>query len=157
VDSGLKETVECEGNYRIGDRITLQLTEQGGKGLRGKFVEPSETGVYWGYRVTCSKLKLASVLKNEPFNLRIGTSRYGTPVEELQSEISNSMNSAESILIAFGSPKKGLQEILRHEGKNPTDLFHFFVNTVPGQQVATVRTEEALFITLGMLNEMRLK
>jgi predicted SPOUT superfamily RNA methylase MTH1 len=97
------------------------------------------------------------MLQREEFDLRIGTSRYGTPVEEFWSEISKSLNNVESVLIVFGSPRRGLQEILSQEGKKPMDLFHFFVNTVPSQQVATVRTEEALFITLGMLNEMKLK
>ncbi len=156
VDSGLKETVECQGSYRIGDRITLQLVEVG-KGLRGEIVEASKTGIYWGYRVTRSQFNLASMLEREQFNLRIGTSRYGTPVEEVWSEISKSLNNVESVLIVFGSPRRGLLEILSQEGKKPMDLFHFFVNTVPAQQVATVRTEEALFITLGMLNEMKLK
>jgi predicted SPOUT superfamily RNA methylase MTH1 len=36
-------------------------------------------------------------------------------------------------------------------------MFHFFVNTVFAQKVATVPTEEALFVTLGILNAMKLK
>ena len=156
VDAGLKETIECQGSYRIGERVTLQLTDLG-KELRGQIVEPSSSSIYWGYRVTRSQFKLANMLQREEFDLRIGTSRYGTPVEELWSEISKSLNNVESVLIVFGSPRRGLSEILSQEGKKPMDLFHFFVNTVPAQQVATVRTEEALFITLGMLNEMKLK
>jgi hypothetical protein len=58
-------------------------------------------------------------------------------------------------LVAFGSPRLGLKEILVQEGKSPDDVFNFFVNTVPGQNVATVRTEEAVFISLGVLNAMR--
>ncbi len=156
VDAGLKETVECQGNYQVGERVTLQLT-QAGMELRGKIVEASSTNLYWGYGVTRSKFKLACLLESEQFNLKIGTSRYGTPVEEVWAEISQSLSDVESVLIAFGSPKRGLLDILGQEGKKPKDLFHFFVNTVPSQQVATVRTEEALFITLGMLNEMKLK
>ncbi len=156
VDAGLKETIECQGSYRIGERVTLQLTDLG-KELRAQIVEPSSSSIYWGYRVTRSQFKLANMFQREEFDLRIGTSRYGTPVEELWSEISKSLSNVESVLIVFGSPRRGLLEILSQEGKKPTDLFHFFVNTVPSQQVATVRTEEALFITLGMLNEMKLK
>ena len=29
VDAGLKETIECQGSYRIGERVTLQLTDLG--------------------------------------------------------------------------------------------------------------------------------
>jgi len=34
-------------------------------------------------------------------------------------------------------------------------VFDYFVNTVPGQQTVTVRTEEAIFVTLGLLNLAR--
>ncbi|MGP8069216.1 MAG: putative RNA uridine N3 methyltransferase [Candidatus Bathyarchaeia archaeon] len=63
------------------------------------------------------------------------------------------MNSVESVLVAFGSPRMGLPEILGQECRTPNGLFHFFVNSVSGQQVATVRTEEALFITLVSLTQ----
>jgi hypothetical protein len=136
--------------------VTLQFIELR-KELRGEIVEASKISIYWGYRVTRSKFPLASTIERERFELKVGTSRYGTPVEEVWSEISKSLNSVESVLVTFGSPIMGLPEILSQEGRNPNGLFHFFVNTVSGQQVATVRTEEALFITLGILNAMKLK
>ena len=46
----------------------------------------------------------------------------------------------------------GLREILKHENLDPKDVFDFFVNTVPDQHTATVRTEEAILISLGILN-----
>jgi hypothetical protein len=61
-----------------------------------------------------------------------------------------------SVLIAFGSPKLGLKEILGQDGIDPDTVFDFFINTVPEQNVATVRTEEAVLVTLGLLNMMRL-
>ena len=82
VDVGLKETVECQGNYRVGERVTLQLIEVR-KELGGQIVEASRMSTYWGYQVVRSKFKLASMLETEHFNLKIGTSRYGTPVEGL--------------------------------------------------------------------------
>jgi len=156
VDAGLKEAVKCRGSYRIGERVALQFISLG-KELRGEIVNASKISIYWGYRVTRSKFKLASTIERERFELKIGTSRYGTPVEEIWSEISKSLNSVESVLVTFGSPRMGLTDILSQEAKNPNNLFHFFVNTVPAQHAATVRTEEALFITLGILNAMKLK
>lgn len=155
VDAGLKESVECQGNDRVGERVTLRFIDV--NELRGEIVDESKISIYWGYRVTHSKFKLASIIEKERFELKIGTSQYGTPIEEVWTEISKSLNSVESVLVTFGSPRMGLTDILSQEGKNPNDLFHFFVNTVRGQQVATVRTEEALFITLGILNAMKLK
>ena len=86
------------------------------------------------------------------FDLRIGTSRYGRPVESEWSRLTESVGTANSVLVAFGSPKNGLRELLQQQGKTPEDVFNYFVNTVPNQNVSTVRTEEAVLISLGILN-----
>lgn len=155
VEAGLKDAIPCSGNYPLGRRVTLRVTELGNN-LRGEIVDATKISIYWGYRVTRSKYNLASILERERFDLKIGTSRYGIQIQEVWLEISNSLKSVGSVLIAFGSPKMGLKDILAPEEKNPKDVFHFFVNTVPGQRVATIRTEEAAFISLGLLNAMKL-
>jgi len=91
----------------------------------------------------------------EKFELTIGTSRYGTPITDAWSKISSSFKDVSRILLAFGSPRQGLKEILSQEDRKPTDLFNFFVNTVPDQHVSTVRTEEAVVISLGLINALR--
>jgi predicted SPOUT superfamily RNA methylase MTH1 len=83
-------------------------------------------------------------------------SRYGVNVLDIWSKISSSMKNAGSVLVAFGSRRLGLTQIVKQEGKSPDDVFDFFVNTVPAQNVATVRTEEAVLISLALLNSMRL-
>ena len=55
-------------------------------------------------------------------------------------------------MIVFGSASKGIFEILSEENINPNHVSDFILNTVPDQNVSTVRTEEALNITLGILN-----
>jgi predicted SPOUT superfamily RNA methylase MTH1 len=95
------------------------------------------------------------MLEKERFDLKIGTSRYGVQIQEVWTKISDSLGDARSILLAFGSPRIGLKEILAQENRTPADVFNFFVNTAPHQNVATVRTEEAVFISLGILNTMR--
>jgi len=154
VDAGLDRFVIVAGESRVRERVTVRLVSTG-KSLRGEIVEPSKISIYWGYRVTRSKSKLANMLAKERFDLRIGTSRYGVQIQEVWTEISNSLRSVLSVLVAFGSPRMGLKEILGQEGKSPGDVFDYFVNTVPDQKVATVRTEEAVFISLGLLNAMR--
>jgi hypothetical protein len=62
------------------------------------------------------------------------------------------LKAAEAVLVAFGSPKSGLREILQHEKLDPTHAFDYFVNMIPNQQTATVRTEEAILVSLGILN-----
>ena len=97
------------------------------------------------------------MLEKERFDLKIGTSRYGVQIQEVWTNISKSLGDAGSALLAFGSPRIGLKEILAQENRNPGDVFDFFVNTVPNQNVATVRTEEAVLISLGIVNTMRRK
>jgi hypothetical protein len=155
VDAGLERPCICSGDLRVGTRLTLRLTGLR-KTLTGEIVDESKIHIYWGYRVKRAKSQLSSLLEKERYELKIGTSRYGTQVQDVWSEISKSLRSVKSVLIAFGSPKLGLKEILGQDGINPDTVFDFFINTVPEQNVATVRTEEAVLITLGLLNMMRL-
>ena len=153
VDVGLEKPVSVLGESSVGDRITIRLISVN-RDLRGEIAERSKISIYWGYRVTRSKFKLASLLEKERFNLKIGTSRFGTRIQEVWKKLSESLE-VESILVAFGSPRMGLKEILAQENRTPHEVFSYYVNTVPNQTVATVRTEEAIFISLGILNAMR--
>jgi len=53
--------------------------------------------------------------------------------------------------VAFGS-RKGLFEIARNEGVDLFSLFDLVINFIPSQGTYTVRTEEALPISLSILN-----
>ena len=155
VEAGLERPITCSGNLPIGARLTLRLTELG-KTLTGEIVDESKIHIYWGYRVRRTKSRLPSLLEKERYELKIGTSRYGIQVQNVWSEISKSLGSVKSVLIVFGSPKLGLKEVLGQDGVETDAVFDFFINTVPEQNVSTVRTEEAVMITLGLLNMMRL-
>lgn len=155
VDVGLERTLECRGEFPVGTRISVRLASVE-RSLVGEIVDPTKISIYWGYRVRQSKFSLGTLLKKEKFDLSIGTSRYGTNVLNVWSKISSSIRNVESVLVAFGSPRLGLTEILSQEGKTPGDTFDFFINTVPAQNVATVRTEEAILISLALLNSMKL-
>ena len=78
----------------------------------------------------------------------IATDRKG---EYVKSDIVNKLRGSD-LLLLFGSPKYDLFEISNQEGFRIEDYVDYVWNTVPGQQVVTVRTEEALIITLGVLN-----
>ncbi len=95
------------------------------------------------------------MLEKEIFDLKIGASRYGTKVLDVWSKVSQSLRNVESVLIAFGSPRSELKELLDQKGKTPDNIFDFFINTAPDQYVATVRTEEAVLTTSAVLNIMR--
>ncbi len=79
----------------------------------------------------------------------IATSRYGkTPShEELLS-----LKKYSRILILFGGPRTGLYDIFKHSGLDLEKEVDFVWNTIPGQKVKTIRTEEALISTLAVFN-----
>jgi hypothetical protein len=157
VDGGLERVVECPGELPLGKRVTLRLVSLG-TNLQGEIIEPSRMGlshldsrqIYWGYRVH-EAASLRRVLADR-WDLKVGTSHYGDPVQDTLSSLSKSLAAANSTLLAFGSPRAGLKEILAEEELDHKDVFDFFVNTAPDQQTATIRTEEAIFISLSILN-----
>lgn len=159
IDVGLERTLECSGALQVGTRITVRLTNVG-RNLVGELTDPTKTSIYqgyrariyWGYKVT--KIQSLGRLLRQHRSVSIGTSRYGTPLSDLWRPIQKAVQS-QPVLLAFGAPKRGLQEILQAERMNAKEVFDFFVNTVPDQQTVTVRTEEAILVTLGLLNAMK--
>ncbi len=154
VDLGLGRPALCKGELPNGSRLTVRLSKLGA-GLQCDIVDRSQIDIYWGYQVNARKSKLGTLLQ-ERYELKIGTSHFGSSIMECWSNIIESIRKGGSVLIVFGSPKQGIQNILASEGKTPNELFDYFVNTIPGQNVSTVRTEEAVMITLGVLNLARL-
>lgn len=157
VDVGLERTLECRGEFPVGTRISVRLTSVE-RSLVGEIVDPTKVSIsqpdmkpiYWGYKVYKAK-SLGNLLKDRA-GLKIGTSRYGTPIQEVLPNLSKGLRNAQKTLVAFGSPKQGLMEILGKEKLDPEDAFDYYVNTVPDQQTTTVRTEEAILISLGILD-----
>jgi hypothetical protein len=158
VEVGLEKLLECGGDLSIGTRATVEI-RQLGENLTGEIVDeakirisqPDMQPIYWGYRVYKAE-SLGKVLKDRPWGMKVGTSRYGVPVQEVLPSLSKALKTSPSMLVAFGSPRMGLKEILKQEKLDPRTAFDYFVNTAPDQQTATVRTEEAILISLGILN-----
>ena len=134
-------------------RVTVKIREKG-KQLVGDLVDPDEIQVYWGYKVEISRFSLGRLLKDQRYDLIIATSRRGDPVMKVADKILDRWKRSRQVIVAFGSPTQGLQEIVRQEGVKLERAAHFIVNTVPNQGVKTVRTEEALYATLAILNTL---
>lgn len=154
VDVGLGRVLISSGTFPVGLKVTVRITSLG-KPLNGDIVNDSEKPTGWGYRVKTSELGLAALVDESHADLKIGTSRYGTPIAELWTKIGHSLSTVSSVIVAFGSPKNGLVDILKAEGITSKEVFNYFINTVPGQSVTTVRTEEAMLISLSLLNLAR--
>ena len=153
LDVGLESLVECHGALPIGTRVTVKLTSI--KELAGELVDRTKISIYWGYQVRAQKTSLGTMLEKERYDLRIGTSRYGHQLKDVWSKVMGLVHDGRSVLIAFGSPKTGLRDILQREGKKPEDVFDVYVNMVPNQETLTVRTEEAVAFSLSTINVMR--
>lgn len=153
LDVGLESLIECQGTLPVGTRATVKVTST--EKLEGELVDRTKISIYWGYRVRAQKTALGTILEKEKYDLRIGTSRYGQQLKDAWSKIAGLLNDKGSVMIAFGSPKAGLRDILQKEGKKPENIFSVFVNMVPNQKTLTVRTEEAVAVSLATLNVMR--
>jgi predicted SPOUT superfamily RNA methylase MTH1 len=152
VDVGLGKDFECHGDLPANTRVTVKINSLG-KSPQGEIVDGSKKSqAYWGYKIVKADSSLGKFIEDAKFDLALGTSRYGTPVANLWSGLASSLKNAEHVLMAFGSPKMGLRDVLKLESKVPDDVFDYFLNTVPNQNVSTVRTEEAILISLGILN-----
>ncbi|MBO3833027.1 MAG: hypothetical protein FGF51_06525 [Candidatus Brockarchaeota archaeon] len=118
--------------------------------LSARIVSPRESPFYLGYRVSTPRRTLGEFLRSVDA-VKIGTSKYGEPVWRRLGELRRLFSSGKRVMVAFGSPSMGLREMLAGEGVRVEDVFSILVNTVGEQGVETVRTEEALYITLPLV------
>jgi len=135
----------------LNTRVTVRVTKLG-KHPRAVLASRDEIKAYWGYRVTVSDFPFGQLVKNRPFDLVIATSRYGTPIMEVADKLARLWKKSHRILVAFGAPTQGLYEIVARENLKLDEVVHFTVNTIPNQGTETVRTEEALYASLAILN-----
>jgi predicted SPOUT superfamily RNA methylase MTH1 len=94
------------------------------------------------------------MVKKRAFDLVVATSRKGKPIDAVRDEMAKSWRQSRKTLVAFGAPTQGLFEIVAHERRRLEDLAHFIVNTIPSQGTETVRTEEAVYASLAILNSL---
>jgi len=135
----------------VGTRVTVRIIEDG-EHLKAELADRTEIGEYWGYEVTTSKDPFSRMLKKKRFDLVVATSRKGESLTKIADSLLAELKKAKSVLVAFGSPTNGLQEIMAQERHRLEEISDFVINTIPNQATATVRTEEALYATLAALN-----
>jgi len=152
VDIGVEQpAVLRETQYAVGDRLTLQIVNVGGR-IEVQTANRDDVPSYWGYRVRVEKRPFGQVVTDEEFDLTIATARIGVKFMDVADQIGKKWSVAQHILVAFGAPSRGLHKIAKEEGAKLEAIVDFIVNTVPGQGTATVRTEEALLASLAILN-----
>ena len=148
--------VECpalmrETQWALGKRLTLQVVAVDER-VEVQVVSRDTVPGYWGYRVKLENRSFGSFVEKGDFDLVIATSKLGAPFVDVAEKMGERWRKAGYALVAFGAPSRGLQEIVAAEGLGLDDVADFVVNMVPEQGTETVRTEEALFASLAVLN-----
>ncbi len=157
VDIGVEEYALAR-NRRLpaNSRVTVRI-KQVKEVLEVETATRDAVGKYWGYRVSQIESTLGSLLRNGSFDLVIATSKYGRPIQDVSDRLVPRWKTSMRILVAFGAPARGLYDIARREHLNLDKIADFVVNTIPYQEVQTVRTEEAVSVTLGILRVLAAK
>jgi predicted SPOUT superfamily RNA methylase MTH1 len=135
----------------LNQRVTVKLIELG-KHPKADLTSPADIPAYWGCRVTIADAPFGQIPKKRTFDLVIATSRRGTIFPEVMKDLGKRWRASNTILVAFGAPTQGLCEILGHERLTLDEVADYTINTIPNQGTETVRTEEAIYASLAVLN-----
>nr|XP_043619433.1 putative methyltransferase C9orf114 homolog [Erigeron canadensis] len=160
VDVGLSKNVVIDQVLEPGTRVTVamgtdrQLDDQP-RQVVSSSKPKEEAGMYWGYKVRYAA-NISSVINDCPYkggyDYLIGTSEHGQIVKSSKLELP----SFRHLLIAFGG-LAGLEECIEEDknltGKDPREVFNTYLNICPHQGSRTIRTEEAVFISLQYFQE----
>ncbi|KAG5627865.1 hypothetical protein H5410_013083 [Solanum commersonii] len=161
VDVGLSKPVAVDQVIAPGIRVTVSMGAERNldAGIPHQVVSSStpmeDAGMYWGYKVRYAP-NISSVFKNCPYkggyDHLIGTSEHGVVMKS--SDLT--LPSFRHLLIAFGG-LAGLEECIEEDnnlkGKSAKEVFDLYLNTCPHQGSRTIRTEEAILISLQYLQE----
>ncbi|EPS65811.1 hypothetical protein M569_08966, partial [Genlisea aurea] len=159
VDVGLSKNIMIDQVLEPGKRVTVEMGEDRDLSAGPRKIvprsRPKEEGMYWGYQVRYAPA-ISSVFKKCPYqggyDHLIGTSEHGSVIRS--SDLI--LPSFRHLLIAFGG-LAGLEECIEEDetlkGKTVFDVFDSYLNTCPNQGSRTIRTEEAIFISLQYFHE----
>ncbi|KFW95969.1 Uncharacterized protein C9orf114, partial [Phalacrocorax carbo] len=158
VNCGMKKEVQIDRQLNPGLRVTVRLEEPQkpeAKVRKGTVVSSHHprtvSGLYWGYTVrlaSCLSAVFSECPFKEGYDLSIGTSERGSSVDQA------TLPSFRHALVVFGGLEgleAGVDVDPNLEVTDPSVLFDFYLNTCPSQGSRTIRTEEALLISLSAL------
>jgi hypothetical protein len=145
VDVGLDEAPKLLGREPPGRRVTVRIDSV--EPLKARVVGRQEVDGYWGYSVEVKGVD--EVLGDSRFGVKVATSKLGIPLPQALGGLRTLLGERSGVKLLFGSPSQGLFEMVGRDLGRKVDLV---LNLFPGQQVETVRTEEALFAGLGVIS-----
>lgn len=160
VNVGLLNDVHIDKTLKPGWRVTVKILpgQTNIKRIKGTVVSPRlprlETGIYWGYTVRLAS-NISEIFSKCPYekgyDLSIGTSDKGENVKNIPDK---SLKYNHGIIVLGGL--SGLEAALENDSKlavdDPSLVFDKYLNIRPNQGSRTIRTEEALLISLEALD-----
>mmetsp|Transcript_16089 Transcript_16089/g.30395 ORF Transcript_16089/g.30395 Transcript_16089/m.30395 type:complete len:478 (-) Transcript_16089:66-1499(-) len=174
VNCGIRnQLVEIDRVLSPGIRCTVYIEPRAytkpGKSLKGKVVSPSEPrekdGTYWGYQTRMAS-SIKAIFDEAPFqggyDLKIGTSERGDVCvddESFGKKHASQLSSFQHAIIVLGGVA-GIEECVDADerlglsGNDSKKLFDLWVNICQYQGSRTIRTEEALMISLAKLRPL---
>ncbi|MEM1611523.1 MAG: putative RNA uridine N3 methyltransferase [Sulfolobales archaeon] len=141
IDSGIRP--------RVGEIIYIWVSRGGRvEGIAG--VEEVKK-IYWGYRVETYRSLRESIRASQGELYIVATKKGAHDIDVLLERL----RSADiGVSLIFGSPEKDPDEIALEEGWDLEDIPHLKFNSAPLQGVRSIRTYEAIYITLAMINSI---
>jgi predicted SPOUT superfamily RNA methylase MTH1 len=152
VDIGVEQPALIKNaEIRLGKRVTVKVVKTG-QPIEAELADRKDVPIYWGYTVTTERRSLGRMLEGGDFDVTIATSKFGSPFAGLKERLIEKLMSVDSVLLVFGAPTVGLNEIAAREGLELNKIADFVVNMIPCQGTETVRTEEAVLASLAVFN-----
>jgi len=150
VEAGLEKPLKLRSQRRPMSKVYLLIRRKKG-GLSFRLLSRTKSPYFLGTSVEIKEGPLDRLM--EGYDLRIGASRIGELVTDGWSRLESSLRNAKgNVCVVFGSYRRGLREIAEVQGLRLEQIFDFVMNFIPDQGVRTVRTEEAVYAVLSILN-----
>jgi predicted SPOUT superfamily RNA methylase MTH1 len=130
---------------------TLFRVETPPPSLSLSVIDRSEVPAYWGFEASRTGT-LLDLLKESRTATRIGFSRNAPSFRKLEKDLKSTVSNTGSVLTVFGGPSRGILELCGSQREDVKRHIDFWANTIDDQGSETVRLEEALIISLGLLN-----
>jgi len=153
VDIGLRAPVTSGEHLTTNTRVTMMLDQRSGSWSP---VSRADVPHYWGYTVSLENKSLRQAIEayGPVLDSVVATSRVGKLATAVAPRIRELMSPGQRMALLFGSPAEGVHEIIARDGARIEEIADLVINTVPDQGTATVRTEEAVLITLAALDSI---
>jgi len=137
-----------------GERVTIRVSSR--RPVRAKIVDEPLPGF------SVERTALGDALDRPDAGVRIATSRHGEPLSVASLGGYAERIAEDGLTVAFGAPGRGLppmlgvsedavRESVTGQSADAPARFDAWLNTIPDQGSEVVRTEEAVFATLGSL------